>query len=59
MSDTSQIKEKTFGKYTFKLSGKKILIFVGDALHEDSTEYRTEEEAQGVWQKVLEAKRVA
>ena len=55
---SSEITEKSFGKYKFVLSGKKILIFVGDALHEDSTEYPTEEIAQGVWQQVLKAKRV-
>lgn len=53
-----EVTEKTIGKFRFVLSGKKILIFVGDALHEDSTEYPTEDIAQGVWKYVLKAKRV-
>lgn len=52
------ITEKTFGKYKFVLSGKKVLIFVGDALCDASTEYPTLEEAQQVWQQVLRAEGV-
>jgi len=55
---TSETKEFNNGKYKFVLSGKKVLIFVGDALCDASTEYPTIEEANQVWQQVLKAERV-